>query len=118
MMQQIITFEEMYAHLKDGGVYLCEDLHTSYWPGHFGGGYRDPNTFIEYSKRLIDQLNAWYSQEMGFAVDDFTRSAFSLHYYDSILVIEKRVISTPKARMKGTPSFPLNPAEQEVYDRG
>lgn len=118
MMQQINTFEEMYEHLNDGGIYLCEDLHTSYWPGHFGGGFRNPGTFIEYSKRLIDQLNAWYSRDAGFSVDEFTRNAFSLHYYDSILVIEKRPMTTPIARMKGKPSFPLTPAEQSVYDKG
>lgn len=118
MLQQKITFEEMYEHLKDGGIYLCEDLHTSYWPGHFGGGYKNENTFIEYSKRLIDQLNAWYSQESNFTVDEFTKTAFSMHYYDSILVIEKRSIKPPTARMKGKPSFPLNAAEQAVYDRG
>lgn len=38
MRQQIITFEEMYDFVKDDGVYLCEDLHTSYWKS-FGGGY-------------------------------------------------------------------------------
>jgi cephalosporin hydroxylase len=31
MKQQIITFEEMYDHVKEDGIYLCEDLHTSYW---------------------------------------------------------------------------------------
>lgn len=31
MAQQIVTFEEAFSLVKDGGVYLCEDLHTSYW---------------------------------------------------------------------------------------
>ena len=37
MRQQIVTFEEMFDFVKDGGVYLCEDLHTSYWKSY--GGY-------------------------------------------------------------------------------
>lgn len=37
MRQQIITFEEMFPHIKHNGVYWCEDLHTSYWR-NFGGG--------------------------------------------------------------------------------
>jgi len=117
MQQQVITFEETWSQLNDGGLYVCEDLHTSYWPA-FGGGYRLPHTFIEYSKQLIDQLHAWYSQDGQFIVDSFTRSTFAVHYYDSMVVIEKRAISAPLARMKGMPSFPLEPAEQAVYDRG
>ena len=37
MQQQIVTFEEMFDHVKDNGVYWVEDLHTSYWE-EFGGG--------------------------------------------------------------------------------
>jgi hypothetical protein len=39
------------------GLYVCEDLHTSYWP-EYGGGYRDARSFVEYSKTLIDHLHA------------------------------------------------------------
>ncbi len=117
MLQQKLTFEEMYAHVKDGGIYLCEDMHTSYWPGHFGGGYKSESSFMEYTKNLVDQLNAWYSQDNLLQVNEFTKSTFAIHYYDSIIVIEKRPIVKPLARMKGTPSFPLNAAEQAVYDR-
>lgn len=117
MTQQINTFEELFPHLKTDGVYLAEDLHTSYWPG-FGGGYKNPGTFIEYSKHLIDQLSAWYSPDPALRVNEFTLSAFSMHYYNSVLVIEKREVPAPVSRMKGKPSFPLTPAEQAVYDRG
>ena len=117
MMQQIITFEEMYDHLNEGGIYLCEDLLTSYMSG-YAGGCRAPNTFIEYSKKLIDQLNAWHSEQRDFVVDEFTRTTFSMHYYDSVLVIEKRAMKRPDHRMRGTPSFPLNSAEQQVIDKG
>jgi hypothetical protein len=41
-----------------GGVYLCEDTHTSYWPD-FGGGLRKEGTFIERTKGLIDSIHAW-----------------------------------------------------------
>ncbi len=103
--QQICSFEELFPHLSENGVYLCEDLHTSYWVG-YGGGYRKPNTFIEFSKDLIDHLNAWHSLDAeSFRVSDFTRSAYSMHYYDSVLVVEKRRMSTPHAEMTGSPSF-------------
>ncbi|MDJ0632873.1 MAG: tetratricopeptide repeat protein [Xenococcaceae cyanobacterium MO_188.B29] len=114
MKQQIITFEELFPHISENGVYLCEDLHTSYW-ANYGGGYRNQNSFIEYSKNFIDRLNAWHSKEkQRLRVDDFTSSAYSMHYYDSVLVIEKRKIDKPLMRTTGNRSFALR--NQEVLE--
>lgn len=94
MRQQIATFEELFPLIDKHGLYLCEDLHTSYWHD-WGGGYGKPGTFIEYSKNFIDFINAWHSQSPKLNVTDFTRSVHSLHFYDSILVIEKRPVEQP-----------------------
>ncbi|MBV8465713.1 MAG: class I SAM-dependent methyltransferase [Burkholderiales bacterium] len=105
MTQQIVTFEELYGKVKVDGLYLCEDLHTSYWPS-FGGGYRHPYTFIEYAKRFIDDLHAWHSNDpASFRPTGITTSAFGLHFYDSMLVVEKRLITPPVTRSTGTASF-------------
>ena len=37
MKQQIATYEELFSHIDENGIYLCEDVHTSYCPG-WGGG--------------------------------------------------------------------------------
>jgi hypothetical protein len=100
MTQQINTFEELFPAIDENGVYLCEDLHTSYWE-KFGGGYLKPGTFIEHAKRYIDKLNAWHSEKPQLTVSEFTRSAHSMHFYDSVLVIEKRRITEPYALMTG-----------------
>jgi len=115
MTQQINTFEEMYEHLNDGGIYLCEDVHTSYFADS-GGGYRKPGTFVEYCKRLVDQLHAWYSNDTDLVINEFTRNAFSIHFYDSIIVIEKRSIDPPSHRMRGTPSYPLHEWEKKILE--
>lgn len=89
MRQQINTFEEIFPCLKDDGVYICEDLHTSYWRRH-GGGYKRRRTFIEYSKNFIDMLNAWNATKHSrLKVSDFTKTVSSIHYYDSMIVLEK-----------------------------
>ena len=88
MDQQITGFEEMFGHIKENGVYLIEDLCTSYWD-EFNGGYKKPGTFIEYSKNFIDNLNANHSREGNLIVNEFTKSVNSIHYYDNVLVIEK-----------------------------
>lgn len=94
MNQQITTFEEMFPHLSYGGTYLCEDLHTSYIDT-YEGGLKKPNTYIEYSKNFIDYIHAWYSREENFQLNQFSRTMHSLHYYDSVLVIEKEKTAPP-----------------------
>jgi len=108
MEQQINTFEELFPCISKDGVYICEDLHTSYWPA-WGGGYKKSGTFIEYSKNFIDYINAWYSeQESQLGVTDFTTSVHSLHYYCSVLVIEKRPIVKPLNLKTGKKEIPVS----------
>jgi GT2 family glycosyltransferase/glycosyltransferase involved in cell wall biosynthesis len=106
MHQQIATFEELYPFVAEDGIYLCEDLHTSYWPD-WGGGLRKPSTFIEYSKRLIDSLHGFHSKAIDRdSPSSITRSAHSLHFYDSVLVIEKQARdSMPTDGYSGKPIF-------------
>ena len=95
MKEQINTYEVLFPHIDKEGIYVCEDLHTSYWK-KFGGGYRRSGSFIEYSKNFIDFIHAWHSkQPRRLNVSNFTRSVHSLHYYNSILVIEKKTIEKP-----------------------
>jgi cephalosporin hydroxylase len=93
--QQIATFEVLYPHVKDDGLFLIEDLHTSYYKRYDGGLHR-PGTFMEYAKRLTDQLTAWHSRERKFVVDDFTRSTLAMHFYNSLIVFEKQPMEKPE----------------------
>jgi hypothetical protein len=107
MAQQITSFEELYGAVVADGVYMVEDVHTSYWP-EFGGALRTPGSFIEFTKRLVDELNAWHVREWKDAArSEFARSAWSLSFYDSIVVIEKRPKDPPESRMTGKLSFLL-----------
>lgn len=104
MKQQKITFEELFNHIKDDGIYLCEDCHTSYW-NNFGGGYKRRGTFIEYSKNWIDFLNAFNSRSKHLKVNNFTLHAKSVHYYGSVVVVEKSKMSWPITSKTGEPSY-------------
>jgi 23S rRNA U2552 (ribose-2'-O)-methylase RlmE/FtsJ len=105
MNQQIISFEELYDHIKADGIYLCEDVMTSYWVT-YGGGHKRSGTFLEYSKNLIDQLHAYHSQQRSLKVSEFTNSANSIHFYDGVVVIEKSKRVTPPHHEKtGKDSF-------------
>jgi hypothetical protein len=104
MEQQITTFQELYPTVSPNGVYLIEDLHTSYW-ARYGGGLRQPNTFVEYAKNLYDQLNAWHSEEPDLTVNDFTRTTRSMHLYDSVIVFEKGQVERPRTVKTGEARF-------------
>lgn len=102
MKQQTLTFNYLYEKVKLGGYYLCEDLHTSYWY-EYGGGLKRKKSFIEFSKNLVDNIYGWYlsKRQKQKWLNSFTRTIYCLHFYDSILVIEKKQIEEPKNIMKG-----------------
>lgn len=86
---QIASFNALWPRLPAGGLYIIEDTHTAYWPGHCEGGYRRPGTAVEFVKTLIDDMHHWYHGRGG--RDDVG----AVHVYDSIVVIEKRTPTRP-----------------------
>lgn len=88
MNHLIKTFNFLYFNMKSEGTYLVEDLHTCYW-SEFEGGLLSPNTFIEFTKSKIDELNAPHTRGAQ-AITDFTKITQSINIYDSIVVFEKR----------------------------
>lgn len=52
----IASFTHLIDHVKPEGVYVIEDCATSYWP-EWEGGFRDPNSSVEFCKRLVDDVN-------------------------------------------------------------
>lgn len=94
---QIASLKGLWPGLRDGGLYVVEDCHTSYWPG-FGGGYRNEASFIEFTKRMIDSMNSWYTdQDDLFPFNPVARELYSLRFFDSIVMIEKRIRPDPPA---------------------
>jgi hypothetical protein len=86
---QIASFNALWPHLAEDGLYLVEDCHTSYWPG-FGGGYRNPQSFMSFAKGLIDVTHSWYTDEDEvFPFDPRAKEIHSTRFYDSVIAIEK-----------------------------
>ena len=102
MSQQITTFRELYGSVSTerGGVYLCEDTHTSYHESYFNAGLGNPNSFMEMAKSMVDRLHVWHSEQLN--SDDFSESTSSMHFYDSIVVFEKSPMSMPWHGKTGT----------------
>jgi hypothetical protein len=61
---QVDTFNYLFIHLlKEGGIYIIEDIETSYWESgicygnHIEKGYKHPTSTIEIFKNIIDCVN-------------------------------------------------------------
>ena len=102
---QRAAFEALFPLLSDGGLYFVEDVHTAYWFAK-GGGYRRPGTFIEVAKHLVDGMHAWYYRRRPHRVARTASTTISrLTFYDSIVVVEKRLHGEPMVVKAGRPSF-------------
>lgn len=100
MTQQITSFKCLFPHIKSGGMYIIEDLHTSYWASGNNGGSH-PNTTVAFLKGLIDDVNfvGWrtgsashlnidpsFAQELT----PYRKEIASIHFYTSLVIIIKR----------------------------
>lgn len=100
------SFDTLFPLLTLGGTYIVEDLHTSYWPAEYGGGYRRPGTFIELSKSLVDDMHAWYYRWPRLRRRPWAKTDVrSVCFYDSMVVIEKQRRGHPGRLNVGDPVF-------------
>ena len=80
------------------GVYACEDTHTSFI-AHFGGAAGRPDTFLELAKSRVDRLHTL--EPGGAPTDPFTLSTDAIHFYDRMVVFERRPRTPPTDRVYG-----------------
>ena len=84
------SFRILFPMLADGGLYVIEDVQTSYWPQWKGSlDLDDPSTTMAMVKRLLDGLN-----HEEFLDDDYQPSytdehVTAVHCYHNLVVIEK-----------------------------
>lgn len=92
---QLTSFKTLFPLLAEGGLYICEDLHTSYWRD-WQGGFKKSGTFIEAIKNMIDSIHAWYGPTPNqFSNMELHTEIHGIHLHDSIVVIEKARVSQP-----------------------
>jgi len=93
MSHQITTLQQTFPHIKDCGVYLCEDTHTSYWQ-RWGGGYGRNDTFLSHSQAVTDIVNQKHIENDKIPNEslDIFKDLYSVSFYNSIVVFEKRKV--------------------------
>jgi len=75
--QQIITTEMLLPMVRDHGILIVEDTHTSYMRGFGSRRY----SFIEYAKKMIDRCNQRFS---GSGVSTPDRRVWSIQCFESV----------------------------------
>lgn len=106
MDQIIISFHSLFPFLKKGGLYIVEDLHTSYWSiyGSYGtpeNPQSGPGTAIQFLKDLVDDVNytgarTWCANpetvptDLQSTLHAYQKEIESIHFYKSLCIIIKR----------------------------
>jgi cephalosporin hydroxylase len=93
--QQIASLWHGVDLIRDGGVLVVEDTHTSYFR-RFGNP--SPFSFINYSKRIIDKINSRFKY-LKRGGGKFIDSVWSISYFESIVAFhverKRAVVSAP-----------------------
>lgn len=106
--QQLTSFFALFPRLNYGGVYIVEDTHANFWQG-----YQDSRfgiSFYDFAKGLVEKLSLWHMDQRLFnryhlppeerqgnvQINNFAlNEIFGIHFYDSIIVFEKRKMGEP-----------------------
>ncbi len=80
MNQQRISFMTLLSLVRSGGLYVIEDLETSYNPTYSNEYFNNPSTMIELIKTFVDEIQ----QESPIKTIDTARNIFSFEIADGI----------------------------------
>ncbi|MGB8468136.1 MAG: class I SAM-dependent methyltransferase [Candidatus Babeliales bacterium] len=103
MHQQITSFETLFSHVAPGGMYIIEDMHTSYAKGDLAGLYcpNCPKAAVNFLKDRIDDLNfigaetncadqGKCSPELESTLNQYQRDITAMHFYTSLVFVFKK----------------------------
>jgi 23S rRNA U2552 (ribose-2'-O)-methylase RlmE/FtsJ len=112
MRQQIVSFETLFPSIRDGGIYLVEDLHTNLWPSYFD--HPLGISFLDVATRMAEKLTWWHHEEQlheryrkpmnqrrgEVIVPEVARHIYSMAFYDSVVVFEKGTVLEPRHEIR------------------
>jgi cephalosporin hydroxylase len=87
----IESFHILFPTLKDGGIYVVEDIQTSYWEDYGGSSddLNDPRTSMGFFKQLADGLNHAELIRPDYQPTYYDRHIRSMHFYHNMVFIYK-----------------------------
>ena len=103
---QLLTFNKLFPLLIEGGVYIIEDIETSYWTkqGLYGYktryGYKHKKSIIEIFKDIVDVVNKEFVKHNIVTPVNHLSSIHSITFGRNCIIINKRKISDRVYRFK------------------
>lgn len=100
MKGQITSFKVLFPYVKSGGMYIIEDLQTSYW-GEYGKSPTQQST-IDFLKTLVDSVNYVVGHFPSYTnhyhinpdalkkLNIYQKDILSMHFYENLVIILKR----------------------------
>ena len=82
--QQIISLINSVKNINDGGLYVVEDVHSSYQK-HYGNPYK--YSFINFSKKTIDDINSTFPSLKKFDYN-LNQFVYSVEFFESIVAFK------------------------------
>jgi hypothetical protein len=84
----LATFHILFPILREGGLYVVEDVQTSYWPT-WGGGLKAARTSMQFFKGLTDGLN-----HVEYPIEDynptyFDRNIVEIAFFHNLIMVRK-----------------------------
>lgn len=95
------SLEILFPMLATPGLYMIEDLHTSFWPD-WGGGLEAPGNLFHLLPAITQDMHIW-AHGASAAVPAIAGDVGALHIHDSIILIEKQLQQRPTHSRVGTP---------------
>ena len=89
--QIAISLNFLFDYLKDNGLYIVEDLQTSYFP-RFGGSrlnLKKKTTSMNYLKSIADSINYEHNDKPFFKSKKFDGKVKYIHFYQNVAILKK-----------------------------
>jgi hypothetical protein len=100
---QLLSFSVLFPCVRPGGMYVIEDIESSYWDGPRAGIYGmplpgaglakpPPGNFVEAMKQLIDVMNRGWFFSMNYTVlgSHIDHSIASISFHGGLICVHKR----------------------------
>ncbi len=103
----IKAFGALFPRLRDGGIYVIEDVNSSYWPSHGGDSHdlNNPATIMNFLKRRVDGLNHKEFVIPGYVPDYYDAHITAMHFYHNLVFVYKGHNTENSIRDRGCPEW-------------